>query len=505
MKHWIVVMNNRSLTLFSILLALLVGPTHAQPSLPREFITQEIAANEGLSGVYILEKGAEALIARGWLADNARKAIDVQYFIWSTDNIGILAMEALLRAAERGTAVRIIVDDLLINAPDKTLLALALHPNIDIKIYNPKMSVGVPLQKRLLNVVTNFRGVNQRMHNKAMIVDGNVAIIGGRNMAAEYFDYNQKYNFRDRDALLFGPVVSEISASFEQYWVSPLSVRVEDQYDGFGLMKKRVRVQDEEVKKIYAELHDYAASAENFPSEVRIAISDAPKAFSRIATSVVWDHVRFVSDTPGKNDSAFHFGGGGVTTEALANLVKGAEKQITIQSPYLVLSDKAVELMRAARQRGVRIRISTNSLAATDNIAAFSGYRNQRDTLLDMGVEIFEYKPNPEIEQALVQRLVAMKEKPPVFAIHAKTMVVDGRAVFIGTYNLDPRSENLNTELGIIINNEMLAKDVEAAIQADMLPGNSWNAATDSPDSFASVAKRSKVRTLQVIPLQPLL
>ena len=141
---------------------------------PMAFIDAQIAANAGKTGVYVLDTGTQALLARAWLADHANESIEVQYFIWSTDNIGILAAEALLRAAERGVRVRVIVDDLLIDAPDKSLLALALHPNIDIRIYNPQSSVGVPLHKRLLNVLTDFRGVNQRMHDKTLVVDGKI-------------------------------------------------------------------------------------------------------------------------------------------------------------------------------------------------------------------------------------------------------------------------------------------------------------------------------------------
>ena len=173
----------------------------------------------------------EALLARAWLADHARQTIEVQYFIWSTDNIGILASEALLRAADRGVQVRVIVDDLLIDAPDKPLLALAKHPHIEIRIYNPRHSVGTPAHKRVLNVATDFRGINQRMHDKTFIVDGKLAITGGRNMANEYFDYNHEYNFRDRDALLLGNVVGTMQASFERFWNSELCAAVESLYD----------------------------------------------------------------------------------------------------------------------------------------------------------------------------------------------------------------------------------------------------------------------------------
>jgi len=470
------------------------------------FVDGQIAAHAGQSGVYVLETGTEALLARAWLADHARQSIEVQYFIWSTDNIGILAAEALLRAADRGVRVRVIVDDLLIDAPDKSLLALAKHPSIDVRIYNPRHSVGTPLQKRVLNVVTDFRGVNQRMHDKTFIVDGKLAITGGRNMASEYFDYNHKYNFSDRDALLLGDVVKAMQASFENFWDSALSESVEVRYDGLGLMQKSVQVDDEEIKRVYRELHEYANSPENFAPEVRAAIDATPTSFMRLAATMTWGDVKFISDRPGKNDSGrVNLGGGGLSTTALAQLVETARERIVIQSPYLVLSDNAMAMFRAATARGVRVRINTNSLASTDNLQAFSGYRNQREALLKMGLEIFEYRPDAEIQREQMRQVVGMKDKSPLSAVHAKTMVVDTKTVYIGTFNLDPRSENLNTEVGVIVENEKLARAVEAAIETDMRPGNSWNAATDKPDQYVSRAKRNKVRFWQATPIKPLL
>jgi putative cardiolipin synthase len=468
-------------------------------------IDSQIAANAGKSGVYVLDTGAEALLARAWLADHAKESIEVQYFIWSTDNIGILAAEALLRAAERGVRVRVIVDDLLIDAPDKSLLALARHPNIDIRIYNPQSSVGVPLRKRLLNVLTDFRGVNQRMHDKTLVVDGKVGITGGRNMAAEYFDYNHTYNFRDRDALLLGEAVKSMRASFERFWNSELSVRVEELYDGWGLMQNNVRVNDEDIKRIYRELHEYAKSPENFAPEVRAAIVATPESFARIAQQMVWAKVEFISDRPGKNENQFRLDGGGLTASALGRLVQGAQVRIVIQSPYLVLSDKAMDLFRQITARGVTVRINTNSLASTDNLPAFSGYRNQRDRLLEMGLQIYEYKPAPDVQRRLMQRLPTAPRTAPIFALHAKTLVVDSKTVYIGTFNFDPRSENLNTEVGVIIYNEPVARAVEALIETDMAPGNSWNAAKDDPDQYVSLVKRSKARLFQLMPIKPLL
>lgn len=469
------------------------------------FIDSQITSHPNQSGIYVLDKGEEALLARAWLVDNAQKTIEVQYFIWSTDNIGILASEALLRAADRGVKVRVIVDDLLIDAPDKSLLALAKHPNIDIHIYNPQHSVGTPFHKRLLNIAVNFRGVNQRMHDKTFIVDGKLAITGGRNMAAEYFDYNNAYNFRDRDALLLGDVAKSMQTSFEKFWSSPLSAPVEELYDGLGLMQKHVKVKDDEIQNIYQELHNYAKNPENFSAENLNAIQNIPTAFMRLAEQITWTDVEFISDTPGKNKMKYLLGGGGASTLKLAQLVESANEQIVIQSPYLVMSNQAQNLFKSAIKRGVKVRINTNSLASTDNIQAFSGYRNQRDQLIKMGIEIFEYKPDPQIKQQLVRQAVLQNIRPPVFAIHAKTMVVDNKSVYIGTFNFDPRSQNLNTEVGVIVQNENLAKNVQQAIEIDMRPENSWNAATDKPDQYASAMKRKRVVFYQLTPIKPLL
>lgn len=498
-------MKRVSAILFAAALCLTAALSQAEDA-DMAFIDAQISAHENQSGLYVLEKGEEALLARAWLADHAQDAITVQYFIWSTDNIGILASEALLRAAERGVRVRVLVDDLLIDAPDKTLLALALHPNIDIRIYNPKHSVGTRLHKRALNVVTNFRSVNQRMHDKTFVVDGRVAITGGRNMADEYFDYDHAYNFRDRDALVLGEVVKRMHESFERFWASELSVPVEQLYDGLGLMQKNVSVSSAEVQKIYEELHAYANSPENFTPAVHAAIEAMPTFFPALANEIAWGQVDFLSDTPGKNSNGrMSLSGGGLTSSALAKIAEDAREEIVIQSPYLVLSKEAIELFRKLIARGVKVRISTNSLASTDNLQAFSGYRNQRKQLLRMGLEIYEYKPAPEVQRQVMQRYAVLAEKAPVFAIHAKTTIVDSEVVYIGTYNLDPRSQNLNTEVGVVMRNAVVARAVRSAIETDIAPENSWNAATDAPDKYAPLHKRSKVRLWQMTPITPLL
>lgn len=469
---------------------------------PFAVIENQINEHKGSSGVLVLDKGEESLLARAWLANHATTSIDVQYFIWSSDNIGILASEALLRAAKRGVKVRVIVDDLLIDAPDDSLLALALHPNVDIRIYNPKHSVGTSFFQRIKYVFTDFRGVNQRMHDKTFIVDGKLAITGGRNMADEYFDYNHTYNFRDRDALVMGKVVNEIQQSFARFWESKFIESVEQRFQGESLLEDGAS--NAKVQMIYQDLHAYAKSPDNFQPAVRAAIRKLSTDFSKLITNVIWSDITFISDIPGKNQETSSLGGGGLAATSLAEVIENAKENIVIQSPYLVLSDEAKALFLSARKRGVKIDISTNSLASTDNLQAFSGYRSQRDEILSMGVKVYEYKPYPEIQEKLLIRYPSIKDNKPIFAIHAKTMVVDSKTVYIGTYNLDPRSQNLNTEVGIITNNIKLAESVEKIIKIDMSMGNSWPA-SEKPDKYASLGKRLKVVFWQLLPLRPIL
>ena len=489
-----------SLLAVFITLPLWAAERPPQPALLLPQMAQGIIdEHEGKSGIYVLEKGEESLLARAWLADHARTSIDVQYFIWSTDNIGILASEALLRAAERGVKVRVLVDDLLIDAPPDALLALALHPNIDIRIYNPKVTVGTSKVKRIGNVVTALRAVNQRMHDKTALFDGLVGIVGGRNMADEYFDYDHRYNFRDRDALVMGPVVTQMEGSFGRFWESPQAVPVEKL-----LAKPLKKITPERMNTIYADLRAYAEKPENFAPEVRDALRNLPLKFDGLLREMAWDDVRFLSDIPGKNDGQAGLSGGGIITTELATVLKNAKKRVTIQSPYLIMPDGGLELFRQLVRQGVEVRISTNSLASTDNLMAFSGYRKQRRSILKSGVKVFEYKPEPAIRCELMERYPKLAKEAPIFALHAKSMVIDGELLFIGTFNLDPRSANLNTEVGVLVRNSRLAAQVEQNIVQDMLPENSWNAA-DNPDRFASAAKKRKVKLLQVLPLKPLL
>ncbi len=453
------------------------------------------------TGVYILEKGEEALIGRAWLTQHARQSIDVQYFIWSTDNIGILAAEQLLSAAERGVSVRVLVDDLLIDAQSRTLLLLSAHPNAQIRIYNPNLSVGVSFWRRFFNIATDFRAINQRMHDKTAIFDGIAGITGGRNMADEYFDYDHEYNFRDRDVLLIGPAVADMTENFDEFWNSEYAVPVED-----ILGDDAETITQEDVATRARELHAYANDPGNFALQVREAISSAPAYFPYLLQALSWEDVTFVSDIPGKNTGESGLQGGGETTTRLADVVRGAQESVLIQSPYLIMPEGGIELFEELVERGVRIRISTNSLASTDNIQAFSGYHEQREELLRTGVELYEFKPYPQIRDELIDRYPVIAESNPVFALHAKSMVIDGRTVYIGTFNLDPRSANLNTEVGALVHSKQLADQLTASIERDIRPENSWHTTDEfNPDSEVGRRKRFRVWLNEVLPLEPVL
>jgi len=335
------------------------------------------------------------------------------------------------------------------------------------------------------------------MHNKTFTVDGRIVITGGRNIADEYFDYNQEYNFRDRDVLLLGGVTGEIQASFNTFWNDPLSRPVGELVQNPGIeASSRARIE---------ELHQFACNPVNYWPEVRAKLDSIPLAFERIKSTgeLRWlDNVQFISDVPGKNDGSQGLGGGGVTLEALENLVRGAKRSIAIQSPYLVTTEEGRALFQEAVARGVEIRILTNSLGATDNLQAFSGYQRDRTALLKTGVRVFEFRPDAAERRILMKGVLPSNLKhPPIFGLHAKSMVIDGEIAVIGTFNLDPRSANLNTECITVIHSREVAQGVLTGMEREFQPENSWETTLASnPDARAGKAKRFKVWLLWILP-----
>lgn len=450
---------------------------------------------EQKTGVEVLEDGGGAMISRAWFTKAAERTIDIQYFIFSTDNVGLIACDYIVRAADRGVKVRIIVDDLLVDAEIDDILTMDRHENIDIKIYNPGVNLGKNIIGKIAEFATDFKSANKRMHNKTFIVDGKIAITGGRNLADEYFDYDHEYNFRDRDVLLLGQVVPQLQSSFNQYWDSEYSVPIAE------IQKP----EDTPMEQLYYGLHQYACNPENFWPEVRTKVNgyEASLTDKLKGNGITWlDSVVFVSDEPGKNEEDDGLGGGGITTETLIALVNGAKETVDIQTPYLVTSELGKNLMKEAVKRGVRVRILTNSLASTDNLEAFSGYQRDRGELLETGIRIFEYKPDAAIrKEVMTGALQKAVDFTPIFGLHAKSMVVDGRIAVVGTFNLDPRSANLNTECLAIIHSAEVAQGMLKEMEKEFQPENAWETTIDfNPDSVVSIKRRVDSWTRKVVP-----
>lgn len=448
------------------------------------------------TGVYVLEDGGTSLVARAWLAEYAEKSIDIQYFIFSPDNVGLIACDYLVRAADRGVKVRLLVDDIMVEAGVHEILTLDSHENIDIKIYNPGVNLGKNILGKIKKYATDFRSANQRMHNKTFIVDGLVTITGGRNIADEYFDYDHEYNFRDRDVMLMGKVNTSIQQSFEEFWNNELSVPVAK------LVSEEEATFTDTTR--FNRLHQYACNPDNFWPQVRERIAKLHTEFEALRTSpnLVWlEDVQFVSDVPGKNTSTT-LGGGGICTDTLINLIRRAKTSIDIQSPYLITTDEGRKLFSEAVKHGVRIRILTNSMASTDNMEAFSGYQRDREALLKTGVKIYEFRPDAaERFQVMTGALQEKINFTPIFGLHAKSMVVDGVITVIGTFNMDPRSANLNTECVAIIRSAKIAASVLSGMETEFKPENAWETTLEfNPDSEAANMKRVKTWTRKLVP-----
>lgn len=467
-----------------------------QPTTPlSEYLKPYQAQLNEKTGVYVLEQGAEAMMSRAWIAERAEQSIDIQYFIFSVDNIGLIATDHLVRAAKRGVKVRVLIDDIMLGAKGDELLMLAAHENIEIKIYNPNVNIGKNVISKLGTLLTDFHGLNQRMHNKVFLVDDQIAVTGGRNIADEYFGFDHEYNFRDRDVFLAGKAVSSVKASFEDYWTHELSVDVEE------LVGENPYPKNPD----FTRLHSYSCNPENFHPEIKAEIQKVPQTFARLIAEGRFqflDNVEYISDLPGKNDQQTFLGGGSITRTKLIELAESARKRILIQTPYLVTTRADREFLRQLVEKGVEIKILTNSLASNDNLEAFSGYQRNRSALLKTGVEVFEFKPDAKVRQrVMTEHMFKRLPTTPIFGLHAKTMTIDDHITLIGTYNFDPRSANLNTESFTIIHSPEITAGVNDAMNIEMEPENAWRISEDfNPDHHVSLFKRIGVKMRRIVP-----
>ncbi len=416
-----------------------------------------VAARPGESGFRLLADGAAALQMRIALARAATRTLDMQYYIATEDTTGKLLLGAALYAADRGVRVRMLVDDLNFRDIDRVMAALNTHPNIEIRVFNPFGASQRDVMQRTAIFFTRIDRFTRRMHNKAMIADNQVAIVGGRNLGDEYFSASPTLQFRDLDVLAAGPVTHDISASFDAYWASgssyPLRVLNHQTFD-----PKELDAMRDELRAHWRE------NAEPYNAKPLNATPLAQQ-IARGELGLVWAPAEFEADAPDKvaqpTDDYVS-----PPMRRLAELIRAAQHEFLAFSPYFVPHDAGVKILGDTTARGVRVAILTNSLAATDAVAVQAGYGPYRVPLLRHGVELYEYKARPGRPRLLGSRSRA--------SLHAKAYVIDREILVIGSMNLDPRSTHLNTELALVIHSPALAQQVATIFARATQPDESY-------------------------------
>jgi putative cardiolipin synthase len=411
------------------------------------------AAHPGESGVVYMRYGRKALEARLALADLAERSLDLQYFIWDADVSGHLLADRVIRAADRGVRVRVLLDDLSIVDRDTAIAQLSAHPNIEIRAFNPFRARG----NRLTDFLHDPSRVNRRSHNKLMIADSAIAIVGGRNIADHYFGVHGESNFRDLDTVAVGPVVRDASAVFDDFWNSPFAVP----YAAFVDTPPTHADADAAIAKMRAQM-----ASERLPYPVDEEVGAMTANLKALRDGLTWAPVRVLYDPPEKaEDKASHN-----IFSTLDALVSNAQQEVLIENAYFVPRDHGVEVTAALHARGVRVRVLTNSLASNDVLAVHSGYQKYRDDLLENGVEMYELRPDATMQQLRWSGLSWTSRA----GLHAKAMVVDRRYVVVGSYNLDPRSADINTELALLVDSPAFAEMVAEFFEDGVKPENSY-------------------------------
>lgn len=429
-----------------------------------------VAAHAGESGFRLLTDGTDALQMRIALARAATKTLDLQYYIAAEDTTGRLLLAAALYAADRGVRVRLLVDDLNFDDAKRLMAALSTHPKIEVRVFNPFGSARPSVFARTETFITRIDRFTHRMHNKAMIADGELAIVGGRNLGDEYFSASQKLQFRDLDVLAAGPIAEDVSKSFDEFWNSagayPLS----------SLDKQHFAEKDLHQVREALRAH-WRTQAEAVGAK---PLRDAPLAeqIEQHQMGLVWAHATLSADSPSKvtNPNDFYRS---PPMHRLADLLRGAKQEVLLLSPYFVPHDAGVKLLSDLTHRGVRVAVLTNSLAATDAVAVQAGYSPYRIPLLQNGVELYEYQP---LQRQRSRFFVGSQSRA---SLHAKAYVIDRQTLVIGSLNFDPRSAHLNSELALFIDSPPLAEAVAKLIEQAMSPSVSYHVQLATPSEEA--------------------
>jgi putative cardiolipin synthase len=435
---------------------------------PLDELESSIAAVRGpdVSGFRLLARNEDGLRSRINLIDAAQHSIDVQYYLWYGDAAGRILTKHIVDAANRGVRVRMIVDDIntmfsdaaTVLQRDSRAAILDAHPNIELRLFNPWKNRAI--SGRVGEMVGDLDRLNQRMHNKALIVDNRAAILGGRNIGDDYMGLHPDYNFHDLDVLGIGPVARQASAVFDSFWNS-----------GWVLPVAALGIETTEAERnalrehIMAELAA-ATSLERFPLEWQ----DPARALAALRPELQFGTSQVYSDVPAEDGLRHEM------IEVFYRLVSTADRELLITNAYIIPGERGIEKMTELSARGVKIRILTNSLASHDVPAVNSHYKQWRRPIIESGVQLYEIRPDAAIKPEV-------SDTPPTQAefmgLHVKALVVDRKRVYIGSMNLDPRSTRINSEMGVIIESEGLAQQLANQMERDMRPENSWNVQLD--------------------------
>lgn len=414
-----------------------------------------IDAHASQTGLVLLDDNLEAFAVRAMTAREAGRSLDLQYYIWHNDLTGNLLSYELLRAADRGVRIRLLLDDMNAHDKDTILATLEQHPNIEVRMFNPIYSRGNALRKGV-EMVFRVGRLNRRMHNKAWIVDGRMAIVGGRNIGDEYYDAAKQTNFFDVDVLLVGDAVLETENIFDQFWNSPTTIPLKSlvkvKKGSLAKLREYVKDIDEDIIKVRNVYVD------------RLRNSTTVQALFNSEKPLYWtEHAHVYSDPPEK---AYDMNKEAWVVNVLSKVWQSAQDQLILISPYFVPGKEGMELLKGLRQREVDIGVVTNSLAATDVMLVHSGYMPYRVPLLKLGVDLYEFTPHVEVDKSLLGSSGA--------SLHTKAFIVDGNIGFIGSFNFDPRSARLNTEMGVFFIHPELTEELSSLYAYKIEQNNSY-------------------------------
>jgi len=402
----------------------------------------DLEAHPGLSGFHLLGSGLDAFVARAILAGLAERSLDVQYYLFHPDLTGRLFSYQLLAAADRGVRVRLLVDDMGLEGRDFNAAVMDSHPNIEVRIINPFIRG----QSRITQYLTRLGEVTRRMHNKSFTVDNQVTILGGRNIGNEYFEADPTLEFSDLDVMAIGPVVRQASQVFDLYWNSDLT------YPVATLTRQQPTAEDFATAR--AQLNEYVGQQAGSVYARSLETSNLAQALRDDTVVFDWGEGEIVYDQPEKltedrDRTDLHL------ASQLGRFFTETSRELIIFSPYFVPTRRGVDILVGLRERGVRVRILTNSLSSTDVSVVHAGYAKHRKALLRAGVELHEMNKRLTRQQRKEKQGLEGSSKA---SLHAKSFVFDRERVFIGSLNLDPRSLVENTEVGVVLRSASVAE-----------------------------------------------